>query len=491
MSKIRIVLDNVYAQIEGASKDVEFAIWNELSFEVQEFNAGKNQPDEPRRRHLFNRKTKKTYTGLVDYVTKILDDMEEDYEIVDTRVKHEPNADFALVKEIDIGGGKTVPLEARPYQTEIIDRATERECIQAATGAGKTFMMAGLIAKFNVKPVAVFADKLSLCTQIKEEFEKFLGRPIGIVGGGMNQKEDITVYSIQSATEDDIKDSKMIMFDECHHLPAATMNDVARACTDAYYRIGVSATPWRDGGDDLLIEAVLRKRRPEFAINASKLIQWNYLVPATIHWVHMKQVFKGQNYHKVYEQAIMNNEDRNRAIVTIACKMRDAKKATTLILIQRVEHGQKLQELLFQKIPQQSFSMTVDDPKNGKPTLVRVKNVEFLSGQDDPLRRKAVIQAVKEKKCEILIGSTIADEGLDIPSLDTLILAGGGKSSTRAFQRIGRVLRLFAGKTRALCFDFVDYTPMLRRHSRIREKLYKSEEEWDIKLLNPSLLDED
>ena len=215
MNKVCIKLDNIYAHIEGASREVEFEIWNKLSFEVQEFNNGKNQMDGPKFRHLYNRKTKKTYAGLIDYVTERLEKEEVEYEVIDTRIKHEPNANFKLVDEIDIGD-KKVPLEARPYQVEIIDRATERECIQAATGAGKTFIMAGLVAKFNVKPVSVFADKLSLCTQIKEEFEKFLGVPIGIVGGGMNQKEDITVYSIQSATPEDIKDSKLIMFDECH-----------------------------------------------------------------------------------------------------------------------------------------------------------------------------------------------------------------------------------------------------------------------------------
>ena len=210
MNKIQIIIDNVYARIEGASKETELAIWSELSFQVEEF-----QQENVRRRHLFNRKTKKTYTGLVDYVTKILDELQEEYEIIDNRVKHKPNANFKLVDKIDIGGGKSVPLSFRPYQKEIVEGATERECIQAATGAGKTFMMAALIEKFNVKPVSIFADKLSLCTQIKEEFEKFLGVPVGIVGGGMNQREDITVYSVQSATEEDIKDSKMIMFDEC------------------------------------------------------------------------------------------------------------------------------------------------------------------------------------------------------------------------------------------------------------------------------------
>lgn len=304
------------------------------------------------------------------------------------------------------------------------------------------------------------------------------------------------VYDISVENNHNFLANNLIV-SNCHHLPSSTMNEVAKWCSNAYYRIGVSATPWRDGGDDLLIEAVLRKRRPENSINASKLIELGFLTPATIYFVPMKQQFKGKNYHKIYNDAIVNNEERNKAIVTITKKMRETRDASVLILIQRVEHGEKLQEELFKIYPQQSFSMTVEDPKSGKPTLVRVKNVEFLSGQDDALRRKAVIQACKERKCKILIGSTIADEGLDIPALDVLILAGGGKSSTRAFQRVGRVIRLFKDpvtgkkKERALVFDFQDYTPMLRRHARVREKLYKTEEKWDIKYLNPSLLEDD
>lgn len=635
---IKLYVDNVYTTIDGSSKELDLLIWSELSFEVQAF-----QQEHVQRRHLYNRKSKKTYTGLLDYILKILNEEGIKYEIIDSRVKHEKNANFKLVENIDIGNGKTIPLTFRPYQKEIVDRAEERECLQAATGAGKTFMMAALIEKFNVKPVSIFADKLSLCTQIKEEFEKFLGIPIGIVGGGMNQIEDVTVYSVQSATEEMIKDSKMIMFDEClkydqkvlmangtykkigdivkdklnekvmsynhithkleakniiefseldsedknimkitikksdgtfeiiectdnhkiwienlgkymeaknllvgyqtrsmvngilfysiiekieitseknikvydiavednhnficentlvhncHHLPATTMNDVAKWCKNAYYRIGVSATPWRDAGDDLLIEAVLRKRKPENSINASKLIDLGFLVPPTIYFVPIKQVFKNKNYHKLYNEAIVNNKVRNNAIVKIALKMKETRNASTLILIQRVEHGQTIQNEIFKKMKMQTQTMKMIDPKNGKDVLVRVKNVEFLSGQDDAVRRQAVIKSVKEGFTTILIGSTIADEGLDVPRLDCLILAGGGRSSTRAFQRIGRVIRLFTdpitgkSKEKAIVFDFQDYTPTLRRHARIREKLYKTEERWDIKYFNPKLLDD-
>lgn len=279
-----------------------------------------------------------------------------------------------------------------------------------------------------------------------------------------------------------------VIVSNCHHIPAATMRDTAIKAENAYYRIGVSATPWRDAGDDLYIEAIVSKRNPEHAITASYLIERGYLVPATIYNVPIKQTFKGRNYHKIVNQAIVDNEYRNNIIVKIAKKMLDVRNATTLILVQRVEHGDKLKEKLHKVIPEEKFTVYIEDPKKGVEVPIRVSNVEFLSGRDDSLRRAAVIKATKEKKVKVLIGSTIADEGLDIPSLDTLILAGGGKSSTRAFQRIGRVLRLFDGKDKGIVFDFEDYTPMLRRHAQVRRKLYKTETAWTLKQFNMDLL---
>lgn len=128
---IKIIIDNVYTRVEGASHDTEFAIWNELSFQIEEFGS-----EHIRHRHLFNRKTKKTYTGLLDWITKILDECHEEYEIIDTRIAHEPNANFKLVDYIKLDSEKTIELKARPYQQEIINRATNRECIQCATGGG-------------------------------------------------------------------------------------------------------------------------------------------------------------------------------------------------------------------------------------------------------------------------------------------------------------------------------------------------------------------
>ena len=132
------------------------------------------------------------------------------------------------------------------------------------------------------------------------------------------------------------------MVDECHHISSTTFVDVMNMCKDAYYRIGVSATPWRDSGDELLIEAMLAKRKPENDVNASKLIDLGYLVPCNINIVTVNGVIKGKNYQKVYNEGIVNNENRNRKIVNIAYNMYKRRHSKTLILIKLVEHGEIL-----------------------------------------------------------------------------------------------------------------------------------------------------
>lgn len=205
---VKVIVDNVFITLQGIDSQTELEMWEKLSFEIEEYGS-----PYIKKRHLYNRKTKKTYMGLLSYIIEILDMKAIEYELIDTRIKWESNANFKIVDFVD--EAKTIPFKFRPYQETIINMATERECVQAATGAGKTAMLAGFIAKFNVKPVSIFADKLTLVNQLRDEIGKFLGEDIGIVGGGLRDVKDITVYSIQSATEEDVKDSKMILFDEC------------------------------------------------------------------------------------------------------------------------------------------------------------------------------------------------------------------------------------------------------------------------------------
>lgn len=454
-----INMENVYSKIDGVPVFLKKEINDILNYEIGGFGVKKEKI------YLYDFINHQLLTGLVPYLISILKNNRIPYSINDKRVKPQKNGNFKVNKDF----------QARDYQKDIIDRASSREVLQAATGAGKTFIMASLIEKFNVKPVVVIAPKVSLALQIKEEFERFLGVNVGIVGGGYNQIEDITVGTPQSLSEEVIKLSKLIMCDESHNIPCNTIVNVFKMATNAYYRIGVSATPWRDGGDDILIEAVLNIRRPQLSLNASKLIQKGKLVPCTINMIKFdnSNIDWQGNYNSTYTRAISHNVERNQIIVDLAHKEVNNGR-TPIILVSKIGHGNILLGGLKRKLGYAEKMVTYNNKS------FTIGNIEFVSGVDDIDRRQAVFKSVKEGFTKVLIGSTIADEGLDLPILDCLILAGSGKCSTRAFQRIGRVLRLYPNKFNAIVYDFIDMNMTFYKHAMIRKSLYKTEPEWKI-----------
>lgn len=99
----------------------------------------------------------------------------------------------------------------------------------------------------------------------------------------------------------------------------------------------------------------------------------------------------------------------------------------------------------------------------------------YISGKDSSSRRQRILGLFKQGKIDVLISSTILDEGADLPSIETLILAGGGKAEHRQIQRIGRALRAAPGKDRATIFDFMDEGYYLGKHAAGRLAAYEAE----------------
>ena len=106
--------------------------------------------------------------------------------------------------------------------------------------------------------------------------------------------------------------------------------------------------------------------------------------------------------------------------------------------------------------------------------------VKFLDGAKSSKDRIGAINEMKNGELDLLIASKIFDQGVDIPNLDALVLAGSGKSSGRALQRIGRVIRNAPGKKKAIVVELFDNCKYLRDHSESRIEVYKSEPGFNI-----------
>ena len=104
----------------------------------------------------------------------------------------------------------------------------------------------------------------------------------------------------------------------------------------------------------------------------------------------------------------------------------------------------------------------------------------MLYGNDNLDRRTEVKTLLVDKKINVILASTIFDLGIDIPELNALVLCGSGKSTIRALQRIGRVIRFLPNKKYAAVVDFYDQVKFLKKHSQLRADIYSSEDGFKV-----------
>ena len=160
------------------------------------------------------------------------------------------------------------------------------------------------------------------------------------------------------------------------------------------------------------------------------------------------------SYQLAYQLGVVNNEVRNKTIAGIVKKLADSKSGSTLIVVNSVEHGEIIKGYLDE--------MGID--------------TYFMQGSSSTEERNDMINKAKTGKLDVLIGTQVVDEGLDIPSLKYLIYASAGKSSRQLLQRIGRMLRKSDTKNTTVIFDIEDRTAdILFKQAKTRIRLYKSE----------------
>ncbi len=387
--------------------------------------------------------------------------------------------------------------EHRDYQEEVVNRVVgvnggcgvSRGIIKAATGSGKTSMACAIIAGIGVSPTIFYVPSIDLLKQAKDEIEKFVwenGSPVkvGMVGGGKKDIKDITVMTIQTAVRalggvwvkyddedvnkddtdindirEDIKNlihnCRLMIGDECQFWSSETCQIISDSSALCQYRYLMSATPFRDKGDDILIEACAGKTIAD--ISASFLIKKGFLIKPTIFFSKINNMrgMRKTTYANVYKQAIVENEARNAQIVTTARRFYESGRKI-LILVKQISHGKLLEKLITDSI--------------------------FIHGSTGKKKRQKHLDIMREGLPQITIASTIFDQGIDCKPLNTLILAGAGKSPTRALQRIGRILRPYPGKKDAIAVDFLDNCKYMQAHSAKRASIYETEEEFNIEV---------
>jgi len=371
----------------------------------------------------------------------------------------------------------------------------KRGVVKMATGGGKTPVAMAAIIEAAAFPAMFYVPSCDLLEQTHTMFTnhcRLNGLPveIGRIGSGHCDIRAINIATIQSCQlalegkfdkfddeSDDsdkaalsekqkkdiqqvVKEAQFVAADECQHTSCETIQSIMNNSFSARYRFGLSASPWRDDGLDILIEACFGKRLCD--IDASFLIDQGFLVRPFITFNHFQQHLGPiGNYNACYTKYVVENEGRNRWIAERAMTHIKAERPT-VILVKWSKHA----EILADMIP-------------GAEVLTSSGKLKKT-----PLKRKDILDKMRERKVMCIIGTTLLDEGVDIPCAGTGIFAGGGKSSTRALQRVGRFVRVDkndAAKTMSYIEEFYDHVRFLDHHARARRKILLTERNFAIR----------
>lgn len=437
MSMVTLRIPNKSAKviIEKAEPKVYFMIYESLSYK-RDF--GKWEKPES----LYDPYEKSFPVGLIPRVKKLLNSKGYRVRIIDERE----------VEGIKLNSEWDEKYKLRRYQQKAVRKAIKAKMgvLALPVGSGKTVVGLKIVHELDLSALIVVHTK-ELLYQWKEKVEEILRVEAGIVGDNKWNEKPVTVAMIQTLLSRGADKLKLpyaiVIFDECHRTSAAEKFYQLGMSLPQVYRFGLSATPWRRiRGEEIKIEGAIGPIIYE--VKADELIKEGFLAKPKFEVIRYESKIPAlaERYKELYEEMIMENEERNKAIVEKAIEL--AKEGhRVLIDIRRIDHGEILVKMLKE----------------------RGVNAEFLSSQSPD--RWEIFEKFKNGEIQVLV-STLLKEGVDIPEISAIILAGGGKSDIMTIQTIGRALRPKDGKE-AVIVDVQDDDPLLFTHFLEREKALK------------------
>jgi len=341
-------------------------------------------------------------------------------------------------------------------------RVRQRGTIVCPTGSGKTIIMCGIVSVFQNCRILFLCNTIDLINQASSKFKEF-GFKHEVLGDGKKvnwkkifKKDSCLVLStIQSFSE--IKNKKWNSF-----FDITLVDEVQYAAKeDSQYgrvmlsnlspvKLGFTATLPTNDYEKLVVEGffgpviyeLTNKRGEEIGIIAKAKVE---MIP-----VPYQATLKVRSYSEMYKLGIVENETRNKLIVKKAIKGMKRKKVT-LIMVEKINHGLVLQKLFKRKkIP-----------------------CEFVEGKTDSETRDRIKERLKRSERLVVICTRVWKVGINIPSLNQIILASGMKEEKSIKQAMGRGLRTTNKKKRVRLIDFMDPHRYLAEHSVMRYAIYK------------------
>jgi superfamily II DNA or RNA helicase len=351
-------------------------------------------------------------------------------------------------------------MNLREYQQKAVEWAkTSDGLIIAPAGSGKTWIAASIIKHFQRSLGGArfgwLAPTRETCQQARTSI-RVAGVPDEIV-------------DVRCPYESvDFSNKNLLIVDEAKHSPAAGWRRIIESCKG--FRYGFDATPWGDDPErNAVTRTLFRNRQYEIKrsdigdsladayleisdatdLNIQQKIDDNIERLFTTRRRYMRisddELKRMCAWESLVEIGICENRERNDYAINYALGHLDMQ---TLILIPRITLGEDYEK--------------------------RIPNSLLVHSKIAKKQRKAAMEEFKAGNLRTMIATSLADEGLDLPNVELLIMVSGGRSSQKTIQRASRALRKTDSKNCATIVDFSDkFHPIGAYHAKKRMACYR------------------
>ncbi|WJE55131.1 DEAD/DEAH box helicase family protein [Bacillus cereus] len=380
-----------------------------------------------------------THSNLVRTWTKqeeiemMIPSGQEEYEIKSgAQIEVEPTAAYET---------KIAPRFAQVPALEQLENTLEegysKAMVVMATGLGKTYLAAFFAERF--KRVLFIAHLEEILNQAEKSFQRVIkDKTTGIYNGRKKEGErDVVFASIQTLSRKrhlenfSPNDFDLIIVDEFHHAAANSYQKVLDYFSPNFL-LGITATPDRNDFRDIYS---ICDGNVAYRIDFMEAIQRGWLSP-----FHYYGVYDDTDYSQV--RWLGNKYDReDLAQVQLKEELADN-------ILEAWKKYKKTRTIVFCSSIRQAVFLSTYFNQNGFNTI-------SLHSETKDISREDAIKRLDRNTLDAIFTVDLFNEGVDIPSVDTLLFVRPTESLTIFTQQIGRGLRLHEQKEHCAVIDLI------------------------------------
>jgi len=386
------------------------------------------------------------------YYKRLLEEL-HDYQVAD----NVPRWQDVTWKEIDLP-------DLRQEQQEACEKwlDSKQGVVVMPTGTGKTEVALSLMRELAVSTLVV-APVRDLMYQWHRRIMQGLGYDAGIIGDNVYRVKPVSVITYDSACihMDKLGNLfKLIVFDECHHLPG-TMRREAALMSAAPYRLGLTATPQRADDRHKDLDTLIGPTVYKLTIGAvrGKTLAEYETVRIPVYLLPEEQELYDSCSRQVREYMARRNTDdggKKSSNFTMQDLMAEIGSDPEARAVQRAYYKMKsIEDRAAEKfrILEDIFRLHLGERVivfTGSNVMARDISTRFLIpcllSHCLKEERIEILDGFREGMYPAIVANRVLDEGVDIPGAKVAVVLGGMSSKRQAVQRLGRILRKSGNK---------------------------------------------